>query len=221
MFNQCQGVEVFEFLSGLIKDDRAPNLGSTWSDTDSVFFAGQAAMEFDSTAGARGIQDGSDFPVKTAFMPNSDSSERNGVIIGGAALWLLDSGDDAENAAAWEFMKFVAEEDQQVEWHIGTGYFSVRADAQDNAELAAFWDENPNFLRALDQLLTTNTTLADGSPNYAVLGGRAGPFPAIRNILKDAYARVLDDGWTAQEALDEAVEKSNQELADYNTFFED
>ena len=221
VFNQGQGVEVFEFLSGLIKDDRAPNLGSTWSDTDSVFFAGQAAMEFDSTAGARGIQDGSDFPVKTAFMPHSDSSERNGVIIGGAALWLLDSGDDAENAAAWEFMKFVAEEDQQVEWHIGTGYFSVRADAQDNAELAAFWEENPNFLRALDQLLTTKTTLADGSPNYAVLGGRAGPFPAIRTILKDAYARVLDDGWTAQEALDEAVEKSNQELADYNTFFED
>ena len=34
-----------------------PNLGSTWSDTDSVFFAGEAAMIFDSTSGARGFQD--------------------------------------------------------------------------------------------------------------------------------------------------------------------
>lgn len=220
VFNQGEGVEVFEFLSGLIRDGHAPNLGSTWSDTDSVFFAEQAAMEFDSTSGATQITDSSNFPVKTAFMPHSDSSERNGVIIGGAALWLLESGNAAEDAAAWEFMKFLVEEEQQVSWHTGTGYFSVRADAQDNAELQAFWEENPNHLTALEQLMTTSTTLADGSPNYAVLGGRAGPFPAIRTILKEAYSRVLDDGWTAQEALDEAVEKSNTELSDYNEFFE-
>ena len=86
--------------------------------------------------------------------------------------------------------------------------------------MQAFWEENPNHLTALEQLMTTSTTLADGSPNYAVLGGRAGPFPAIRTILKEAYSRVLDDGWTAQEALDEAVEKSNTVLSDYNEFFE-
>ncbi len=220
VFNEGQGVEVFEFLSGLIDEGHAPNLGSTWSDTDSVFFAEQAAMEFDSTAGAAGIQDGSSFPVKTVYMPHSDSSERNGVIIGGAALWLLDSGNAAEDAAAWEFMKWLAEQDQQVSWHIGTGYFPVRVDSQSNPELEAFWADNPNFRTALDQLLDTDTTLADGSPNYAVLGGRAGPFPAIRTILKEAYSRVFDDGWTAQEALDEAVDKSNTELSDYNEFFE-
>ena len=123
VFNEGEGVEVFEFLSGLIRDGHAPNLGSTWSDTDSVFFAEQAAMEFDSTSGATQITDSSNFPVKTAFMPHSDSSERNGVIIGGAALWLLESGNAAEDAAAWEFMKFLVEEEQQVSWHTGTLFF--------------------------------------------------------------------------------------------------
>jgi len=219
-FNEGQGVEVFTFLTGLMQDGYAPNLGNTWTETDSTFFAGQAAMLFDSTAGARGIQETAEFPVRTTYIPHSDSSERNGVIIGGAALWLIDSGDAQENAAAWEFMKFMAETDQQITWHTGTGYFPVRADLQDNPELQAFWEENPNFRTAINQLLTTETVV-DGDLNYPVLGGRAGPFPAIRRIVVESYSRVLDDDLTPQEALDEAAEKANEELANYNAFFEE
>ena len=217
-FNQDQGVEVFDFLTGLIANGQAPNLGNTWTETDSTFFAGQAAMLFDSTAGAPGIQETAEFEVKTTYIPHSDSSDRNGVIIGGAALWLIDSGDAAENAAAWQFMKFMAEADQQITWHTGTGYFPVRADLQDNSDLIQFWGENPNLRTAIEQLLSTNTVI-DGNANYAVLGGRAGPFPAIRRIIVEAYSRVLDDGLSAQEALDEAAEKANEELANYNEFF--
>ena len=221
MFNQGTGVEVFDFLTGLIADGYSPNLGNTWTDTDTVFFAGEAAMVFDSTAGTRGFQDGAEFEVGTMYIPYADSAgDRNGVVIGGAALWLIDSGDEATNAAAWEFMKFMAEEAQQVTWHTGTGYFPVRTDISGNAELTAFWDENPNFVTAINQLESTKTTLDDGSPNYAVLGGRSGPSPAIRRLIVEAYSSVLDDGMTAQEALDIAAEKANQELADYNSFFE-
>ena len=221
MFNQGVGVEVFDFLTGLIADGYSPNLGNTWTDTDTVFLAGEAAMMFDSTAGTRGLQDGAEFEVGTMFIPYADSAgSRNGVVIGGAALWLIDSGDDAENAAAWEFMKFMAEEAQQVTWHTGTGYFPVRTDISGNADLTTFWEENPNFVTAIDQLESTATTLDDGSTNYAVLGGRAGPSPAIRRYIVEAYSSVLDDGMTAQEALDIAADKANQELADYNAFFE-
>lgn len=220
VFNTGQGVEVFEFLTGLYAEGYAPNLGNTWTDTDSTFIAGQAAMIFDSTAGARGFQDSAEFEILTTFIPHSDSSERNGVVIGGAALWLLASGDADVDAASWQFMKFMAEPAQQITWHTGTGYFPVRVDLQDNAELIDFWAENPNFLTAIEQLLTTTTTLEDGSPNYAVLGGRAGPSPAIRNFTVEAYSRVLDDGLTPQEALDEAAGRANEELANYNEFFE-
>ncbi|MEL6526878.1 MAG: extracellular solute-binding protein, partial [Chloroflexota bacterium] len=220
MFNDAIGVEVFEFLTGLYADGYAPNLGNTWTDTDTTFLAGQAAMIFDSTAGAAGLQAGAEFEVDTTYIPHADSTERNGVVIGGAALWLLDSGDEATNLAAWEFMRFMSEEAQQVSWHTGTGYFPVRSSLQDNEELVEFWGENPNFLTAIQQLADTNTVNDDGTPNYAVLGGRAGPAPAIRQIVVDAYSRVLDDGLSVQEALDEAAERANQELEDYNAFFE-
>ncbi|UCG23975.1 MAG: ABC transporter substrate-binding protein [Chloroflexota bacterium] len=219
IFNEGQGVEVFEFLTNLYAEGYAPNLGNTWTDTDSTFLAEQAAMLFDSTAGAPSLQEAAEFEIKTNFIPHSDSSDRNGVVIGGAALWLIDSGDAEQDKAAWEFMKFMAEQDQQITWHTGTGYFPVRTDLADNAELNQFWDENPNLRTAIEQLATTNTTMDDGSTNYAVLGGRAGPFPAIRRILVEAYSRVLDDGLSPQEALDEAAEKANVELSDYNAFF--
>ena len=220
-FNKGQGVEVFEFLTGLIADGHAPNLGNTWSDTDSVFFAEEAAMIFDSTSGARGFQENAEFEVKTAFIPHSDSSDRNGVVIGGAALWLIDSGDPAADQAAWDFMRFMTTQDPQITWHTGTGYFPVLASLQDEPtpELTTFWEENPNFVTAIEQLATTNTVNDDGSVNYAVLGGRAGPFPEIRRIIVEAYSAVLDGGSTPQEALDEAAERANEALSGYNEFF--
>ena len=218
VFNDGQGVEVFTELTDLFLDGYAPILGNTWTDTDAVFFAEEAAMIYDSTAGAAGFDENAPFEVGTMFIPHTDSSERNGVVIGGAALWLIDSEDDALDAAAWEFMKFMAEQDQQITWHTSTGYFPVRVDSQDDGELQSFWNDNPNFLTAINQLATTRTEI-DGDPNYAVLGGRAGPFPAIRAIIVEAYSRVLDDGLTPQEALDEAKERADQELADYNSFF--
>lgn len=219
-FNEGQGVEVFTFLTKLYEEGYAPNLGNTWTDTDSTFVAGQAAMIFDSTAGARGLQESAEFEVDTTYIPHTDSSDRNGVVIGGAALWLIDSGDETVNQAAWTFMEFMSEEAQQITWHTGTGYFPVRGSLADNEELQVFWEDNPNFLTAIQQLGDTNTTLEDGTPNYAVLGGRAGPAPAIRQYIVEAYSRVLDDGLTPQEALDEAADRANQELDDYNSFFQ-
>lgn len=219
VFNQGQGVEVFEFLTSLYSEGYAANLGSTWTDTDATFQAAQSALIFDSTSDVA-IINNSDFPVTTTYIPHSDSSERNGVAIGGGALWLIDSGDEVQNAAAWEFMKFMAAEEQQITWHVGSGYFPVVQSAQDSDEVQAFWAESPNFATAVDQLVATVTVLEDGSTNYAVLGGRAGPFPAVRRLIVDAYGRVLDDGLTPQEALDEAAGFANEELANYNAFFE-
>ncbi len=219
IFNDEKGVEVFTFLTDVILEGYTPNLGSTWSETDSTFTTGQAAIEIDSTSDVAIIEN-SEFEVGTAFIPHADSSDRNGVIIGGAALWLIDSGDDAINQAAWEFMKFMTQPEQQITWHTGSGYFPVRTDVQDDPELIAFWDENPNFRTAFEQLETTETTLDDGSTNYAVLGGRAGPFPAIRRLIVEAYSAVLDDGMSPKEALDIAAEKANDELDNYNAFFE-
>lgn len=219
VFNEGVSVEVFEFLTDLIADGRAPNLGNTWTETRTIFSEGQSAMLFDSTAGTAGIEDTADFEVGTMYIPYADSAgERNGVIIGGGSLWLMDAGDEEINLAAWEFMKFVAEQETQAQWHQDTGYFSVRVEAEEDPELIDFWETAPNFRTAVEQLASTRTEV-DGETNYPVLGGQAGPFPAIRQLVVEAYGRVLDDGQSPQEALDNAAERATQELQDYNEFF--
>lgn len=219
VFNEGVSVEVFDFLTGLIANGQAPNLGNTWTETDTVFTERQSAMIFDSTAGTAGLVDTADFEVGTMYMPYADSAgARNGVIIGGGSLWLMDSGDEETNLAAWEFMKFVAEQETQAQWHKDTGYFSVRVEAEDDPDLISFWEESPNFRTAVEQLASTQTVI-DGEVNYPVLGGRAGPFPAIRQLVVEAYGRVLDDGDSPQEALDNAAERATAELENYNEFF--
>lgn len=219
VFNEGVSVEVFEFLTSLIADGRAPNLGNTWTETRTIFTEGQSAMLFDSTASTAATEDTADFEVGTMFIPYADSAgERNGVIIGGGSLWLLDSGDEETNLAAWEFMKFVADQETQAQWHKDTGYFSVRVEAEDDPDLISFWETAPNFRTAVEQLASTRTEV-NGETNYAVLGGRAGPFPAIRQLVVEAYGRVLDDGQSPQEALDNAAERATRELQEYNEFF--
>jgi sn-glycerol 3-phosphate transport system substrate-binding protein len=56
LFNQGQGVEVFTFLTDLIKEGYTPNLGSTWTETDSTFITQQAAIMIDSTSDVSIIQ---------------------------------------------------------------------------------------------------------------------------------------------------------------------
>jgi sn-glycerol 3-phosphate transport system substrate-binding protein len=219
-FDEELGVEVFSFLTGLIEEGYAPNVGPSNVESASPFFGEQAAMLFLTTAGVQIIETNASFEVGTTFIPHADSSEWNGVVVGGAALWLIETDDPDVNAAAWEFMKFLAELDQQKAWHMNTGYYPIRLDVLDDPELQEFWQENPNFQTAVDELSSTKTTMADGSPNYAVLGGRAGPFPAIRRLIVEAYSRVLDDDLTPEAALSEATQKANEELANYNAFFE-
>jgi len=84
VFNEGVGVEVFEFYTSLIQEGYSPNLGSTWSETDSTFQTGQSAIMIDSTSDVKIIEN-SDFEVATAYIPHADSGERNGVIIGGAS----------------------------------------------------------------------------------------------------------------------------------------
>jgi len=219
-FHEELGVEVFSFLTGLIKDGYAPNVGPGNVESAGPFFGEQAAMLFLTTAGVQIIESNAKFEVGTTFIPHSDSSEWNGVVVAGASLWLIETDDPEVDAAAWEFMKFVAELEQQKAWHMNTGYYPIRVDALDDPELQEFWKENSNFRTAIDELSSTQTTLADGSPNYAVLGGRAGPFPAIRQLIIEAYSRVLDDNLTPEEALKEAAQKAKEELENYNAFFE-
>src|SRR5690606_36365618 len=156
------GVRTMEWWKRMVDEGIALNIGRKTSDTKAAFAAGQVAMTLDSTAGVRGYVDavGGKFEIGTGFLPKLDGAEDGGVIIGGASLWMLNNRPEAEQQAAWEFMKFLAEPEQQAYWHVNTGYFPITKAAYDLEQVKENTQKFPQFQTAVDQLHASKQSTA-------------------------------------------------------------
>jgi sn-glycerol 3-phosphate transport system substrate-binding protein len=101
--------------------------------------------------------------------------------------------------------------EQQVRWHKGTGYFPIRKSAIEMLEAEGWFEENPNFRVALDQVLET-------IPGVGTQGAFIGRFQEVRNILEEAFQMVMG-GATVEQALAEAKVQIERSFADYNSLF--
>lgn len=72
--------------------------------------------------------------------------------LGGGGLVVLDSKSQQEQAAAWEFLKFLYEDSNVVKIHKVTGYMPFTRSSWEDAEIKAFWSENPEFAVAAEQM---------------------------------------------------------------------
>lgn len=108
-FDNPAAVAFLDMYARLVREGVAANTGRTWADSQSLFAQGQAAMASYSTASLTGVlrQIGNRFPLRTAYFPYL--KERNGVAIGGAALYVLKGFPEAETQAAWSFVRFLLE----------------------------------------------------------------------------------------------------------------
>lgn len=204
LVNSEEGYKIFEFLNEMNEAGTFTNYGSDWDDPRGPFFAGQVAMYFDSTANVKSVIDNSAHEVGTAFLPVADGLNPNGVIVGGASLWITNQVDEAQQEAAWEFIKFTTDKAVQAEWAALTGYFPITPAAYDEAVLQDVYDEFPQFVTAVDQLEGTTVNPASGGPLTEVM-------PEARKIIENALGEMYE-GKNPREALDEAAEKITDAL---------
>jgi sn-glycerol 3-phosphate transport system substrate-binding protein len=183
-----------------------------WNGSDALFTGQQVAMHVTSTAdivnnNEAAIESG--FEMGTARLPIPDDSERNGVVIGGASIWLTDGHPQEEIDAAVEFMFFLSNTENAVSWHKATGYFPIRYSSIDQLEEEGWFDENPNFRVAFDQLTETVS-------GPATSGALLGNFLELRTIIEEAGQAVVDSGVPVADALAEANAVANESLMAYN-----
>jgi sn-glycerol 3-phosphate transport system substrate-binding protein len=74
---------------------------------------------------------------------------------GGAGLAILAAAPDDRKQAAFEFIKFAAQPENIAFWSTATGYMPVTKSAQESSEMQSYFQENPNFKVAVDQLPDT------------------------------------------------------------------
>jgi len=216
VFNHEAGREVFEFLYEMTSNDLMLNTQKEdWSAARQIFLSGKAAMVLFSTSDVtsftvEGEKNG--YEIGTAFIPTPVGAPSGGAIIGGASLWMVDGHSEEKTQAAWKFLKFVNSKEEQMKWHLDTGYFPVRKDAVEELMYEGFYSENSNYLTAVMQLLLSKQTQ---NTNGAVMG----VFPEARDRIEDAIQRMNSNQMTPEEALAWAEEEITELIEDYNELY--
>jgi sn-glycerol 3-phosphate transport system substrate-binding protein len=125
------------------------------------------------------------------------------------SLWIMSARPEAERDAAWKFIKWFAEPEQQAEWFGGSGYLPVSNSAYDLPAAKDVIARYPQFQIPADLFAKTATTTA-------ALGPLLGPFQQVRNAVRAAIESMVSGSASPDEAMAAAVKASNAAISDYN-----
>ncbi|MFP7170160.1 extracellular solute-binding protein [Terribacillus halophilus] len=196
-FNDEKGQKVFELISDMYEAGTYYNSGQNWDDMRASFQAGTMAMMLDSSAGIKGLVDNADFEVGVAYLPHPDDVNPQGVIIGGASLWMAKDIDENQQQAAWDFMKYLSTPEVQAKWHVESGYFAINPAAYEEDIVKQEWEKYPQLKVTVDQL-------HDTIPSTATQGALISIFPEARQQIITGM-ESLYQGEDPKTALDKAA----------------
>ena len=220
LFDDEEGVAQWEWLQGMHRDGLLLSTGDAGFDHFLAVGEGKAAMTIDTSAAlgtifqvlGSGQYAGVDLGAAPMPGPRSDDG---GVLVGGAALYIVNRSDPVEQAAAWEFAKFLNEPQRQAEWSAATGYIPIRRSATELAPITQAWQARPELRIAYDQLLSGADNEATAGPvigAYGSGGGGEGVRGAVVEGLNSMFVRDLP----AAEALAETARKADERIQEYN-----
>ena len=167
-------------------------------------------MYTESSAGYAGFKKTCKFPFRTAMLPywpEAKGAPQN-TIIGGASLWVMTGFPKEEYEGVAAFFNYLSSAEVQADWHQFTGYLPITMKAYDLTKEQGVYDEKPGMETALKQMTLNKPT--DNSR-----GLRFGNFVQMRSIIYDTLESIFSGQQTAQEGLDEAVEKGNKLLRQF------
>jgi len=136
------------------------SLENLTSDVNGAFASGRVAMMVGSTSNLSTVIQmiGDRFELGVANFPMVDEQATGGVNVGGGALYALDNGS-GNQGQTWTFVKFATSKEQQLAWHIATGYFPVNEGTYTMAPFQTHLDANPLYGVAIRQLKGSNPKL--------------------------------------------------------------
>ena len=111
----------------------------------------------------------------------------------------------AEYRGVADFFEFLSSSGIQSAWHEGTGYLPITLAAFTTTTISGYYDRNPGADTAIIQMTS-------GEPTGNSKGLRLGNFVQIRDVINEELEAVWGGSKSAQEGLDDAVERGNQLL---------
>ncbi|KDE41203.1 Glycerol-3-phosphate ABC transporter, periplasmic glycerol-3-phosphate-binding protein [Nitrincola lacisaponensis] len=179
-------------------------------DAAPMFYSGECAMFFGSSASRAGVLRNASFDVGFGFQPHYDDIEGapQNSIIGGATLWVLRGHSDAEYAAVSAFFEYLSQPEVQADWHQKTGYLPITQAAFELTASQGYYTANPGADTSIKQM-TLNTPTANSK------GLRFGNFVQIRDVISEEMEAVMTGAKSGQQAADSAVRRGNALLREF------
>ncbi|TSA85884.1 ABC transporter substrate-binding protein [Deinococcus detaillensis] len=182
--------------------------------SDAIFTNQKVVFHITSTSKIGNNGDGAKragFQMGVGKLPIPTGSKRNGVVLGGASIWLAKNISKAEAEAALDFTLYLTNAQNMADWHKLTGYYPVRQSSIALLRKEGWFKQAPLQLVAFNQ--QTNTV-----PSPATAGALNGASPQVRRAVEEGLQRVLS-GTPVDAALAEAKTKADAAIADYNANF--
>ncbi|WP_426443059.1 sn-glycerol-3-phosphate ABC transporter substrate-binding protein UgpB [Bradyrhizobium genosp. P] len=174
------------------------------------FQKGECGIFIGSSGTRADIKANSNFEIGYGMMPyypDVQGAPQNS-IIGGATLWVLRDRTRAEYAGVAKFFAYLSRPEVQAAWHQNTGYLPITRAAFDLTRAQGFYDRNPGASISIEEI-----TLKPPTDNSK--GIRLGSFVLVRDVIEDELEHVFAGKRTAQAAMDNAVERGNRLLRQF------
>ncbi|MDD3368112.1 MAG: ABC transporter substrate-binding protein [Lachnospiraceae bacterium] len=195
-FASEEGIAAYQAWADMVADGTALNI--SWDEGMQAFNQGEVAMTYTTIARRANIQSSAAFDVAAVNSPVWEGKER--AIPAGGCFLAITAQSEEEQAAAWEFEKYLYSIQSMAAWTEGTGYVPPRKDVADSPEgLKTFLKEN--------EMMKAATTQMDSVHPWTSFPGDAGL--QAEQILLDTRDQILSGSVTAQEGLTKAQDDIN------------
>jgi sn-glycerol 3-phosphate transport system substrate-binding protein len=148
LIDEPNGVKAGEWLRSTVADGWA----TASQDRITDFLNGVTASMMESTGQLGNLRDNATFEYGASFLP---SEVNPGCPTGGAGLGILSTSPTEKQQAAFKYIAFATSPEITAYWSQNTGYMPVRKSAGESPEMQAFYEENPLFRTAVEQLAIT------------------------------------------------------------------
>ena len=204
-FNSPLHVRHIENLANMAKTGLFVYKGRNAS-ADATFVSGECAMYTGSSAAYGNIKRNAKFAAGIGtlpFYPDVPGSPQN-TVIGGASLWVMSGKKPVEYKGVGQFFNFLSQPEIAAKSHQRTGYLPVTKASFELTDKSGFYKQNPGTDVSVNQMIRKTTDKSRGV--------RLGNFVQIRAIIDEELEGVWAGKKTAQEALDTAVKRGNEQL---------
>jgi sn-glycerol 3-phosphate transport system substrate-binding protein len=201
-FNTEPFVRHFQNIADLAKED-VFRYGGRTSEAKQLFLSGECAILTESSGGLGDIvKSGINYGIgQLPYYDDLEGAPQN-TIPGGASLWVFGGHDDAEYEGVAAFFEFLSQPEIQARLHQVSGYLPVTMEAYNMTKESGFYEENPGRETPITQMMGKE-------PTANSKGVRLINMPQIRDIQNEEFEKMLAGEQTAQQALDNAVERGN------------